>query len=197
MHKIIIILLLMCCTLSANDKWYIRGGSGINFMSLPEDEVLDIDLEMDTGLLAFMTVGHQFNQVLRSEVELGYRINEGYMIVNHAFSAPMEGNIKCYTGMMNLLLDFPFQEYFILSFGGGIGMQKTHGALKTDWLFNEQKKSPPHEREFLSRGLCIQGICGLQVIVSSKISIGGEYRFWSCHDFSQSNSLNGFMRVSF
>lgn len=192
----LIVILLAISNLQALDKWYIRGGAGINYLTLPIDEALELDVEMDTGLYSFLSVGHQFTPNLRAELEAAYRINEGYIILNSVFTSPLEGGIECYSGMLNLMLDFPFQEVFVLSLGAGTGLEKTHGHLKTDWQMSGQKTSV-QPKEFYSRGLCGQGIVGLMIVVSPKICLGGDYRFWSCLEFSQNGSLAGFLTVSF
>lgn len=182
-------LLIFCFLFSSvfGQEWYVRGGLGINYMDLPSKE--DIQVEMNTGLYAYGTVGYQFNDSLRSEIEGAYRTNKGLRAKTKTQITHLDGTLYQASGMINLHLDFPFQKIFIFSIGAGVGLHRTDGQINA--LFAHQDWGKVLEVFDVRReGFASQGIFGVRAAFSDKISGGLEYRHWKALECIQCDTLS-------
>lgn len=193
MNKFFILFLFIFTPLFAQEKWYVKGGIGINYLNPPSQDILE--LEMDTGFYSNATIGYQFNEHLHSEIEGAYRCNEGYAASMDGMHNDLKGKVSSYAGMINLLLDFPFQDIFILSLGGGTGIHKTIGELNT--TFEGTNLTYVQIVNLRKEGMAVQGICGMHVHLSPRFCLGGEFKFWKAVDSIQCNTVSFNLKLAF
>lgn len=186
MYKYLMIICFLFSTVFGQE-WYVKGGLGINYMKLPSKG--EIQVEMNTGLYAHGTVGYQFNDNLRSEIEGAYRTNKGSRAKTEVEITHLDGTLYQASGMINLLLDFPFQKIFIFSIGAGVGLHRTDGQINA--IFSYEKWGKMMEVFDVRReGFASQGIFGVRAAFSDKISGGLEYRHWKALECIQCDTLS-------
>lgn len=168
-------LLLFLPFAQANESplWYIKVGTGLNYITLPQDSYEVI--EADTGRYINFTAAYQFQQNIHAEIDLSYRRNKGYCVVVDALSLPITGQIHTSAGLVNIVLDFPFQDIFVFSIGGGVGTQRTKGTLKYNCRFDNFTKDLPDFR-YHKEGICSQGSLRIMARFTERFGICGEYK---------------------
>jgi hypothetical protein len=194
MYKYLIFFLFIFSPLCAQEKWYVKGGLGINYVTIPKKG--DIDVAMETGFYGSGVLGYQFNEHLRTEIEFSYRANEGYEAKAGSLHAHMDGSMYSFSGITNLLLDFPFEEIFIFSFGGGVGLHKTDGNLSATFDYKDWGRIC-EVMDVRKEGVVVQGLFGLLVRLSPQFGAGIEFKYWKVPDHVQSNTLAFNLKLGF
>jgi OmpA-OmpF porin, OOP family len=109
---------------------YLGAGAGINFandLSLSGGSELDSDL----GWAGIGTIGFRFGNGLRTELEGGYRFNDGDI---NGISA----NTRTWNAMANLLYDLETGTFLEPYIGAGLGAVNTEMANDSEWAFAYQ-----------------------------------------------------------
>jgi outer membrane protein OmpA-like peptidoglycan-associated protein len=130
---------------------YLGAGAGINFAN-----DLDVsngnELDSDLGWAGIGTIGFRFGNGLRSELEGGYRFNDGNI---NGVSA----NTKTWNAMANLLYDLETGTFLEPYIGAGVGAVNTEMANDAEWAF------------------AYQGIAGLAFEVNDWVEPFIDYRY--------------------
>jgi outer membrane protein OmpA-like peptidoglycan-associated protein len=130
---------------------YLGAGAGINFAN-----DLDLsggnELDSDIGWAGIGTLGFRFGNGLRTEVEGGYRFNDGEI---NGISA----NTKTWNAMANLLYDLETSTFLEPYIGFGLGAVNTEMANDSEWAF------------------AYQGIAGMAFEVSDWVEPFIDYRY--------------------
>jgi outer membrane protein OmpA-like peptidoglycan-associated protein len=130
---------------------YLGAGAGINFAN-----DLDLsggnELDSDIGWAGIGTIGVRLGNGLRSELEGGYRFNDGNI---NGISA----NTKTWNAMANLLYDLETGTIFEPYVGFGLGAVNTEMANDSEWAF------------------AYQGIAGLSFEVNDWVEPFIDYRY--------------------
>jgi opacity protein-like surface antigen len=200
MKKFILFLFLFLPTLFAQEnfvphKWYLKAGIGINYISVPKEQNSILDL--DTGLYANLSAGYQFKENLHGEIEGAYRNNKGFSIKKDQFDGSLTGSIYTYCGLINLILDFPFEEYFIFSIGAGTGPQKTEGKLSYHIYNKFGQVESTKSIQIRNEGIAVQGIIRLLIRFAPRFGVCGEYKYWKAPDFNQNSTLAANLKLDF
>ena len=197
MKRYIIALLLFISPLfgeiSEINKWYVSKAIGINYMHIPDKGIYSLDI--DTGFYASLTLGHQFKDNVRGELENAFRVNSAYEIHRLNYVTQLKGKIKSFSSALNFLMDFPFQDDFVFTLGGGIGLHSTTGKIHYD--FKMSNLSNKEEFNMRKEGIMIQAVASLKVIFTSALSSSLNYKFWHSPDFMQQNTLSCSLNLAF
>jgi OOP family OmpA-OmpF porin len=130
---------------------YLGAGAGVNFAN-----DLDVsggnELDSDIGWTGIGTIGVRFGNGLRSELEGGYRFNDGDI---NGISA----NTKTWNAMANLLYDLETGTMLEPYVGFGLGAVNTEMANDSEWAF------------------AYQGIAGMSFEVSDWVEPFIDYRY--------------------
>lgn len=130
---------------------YLGAGAGINFAN-----DLDLsggnELDSDIGWAGIGTLGFRFGNGLRTELEGGYRFNDGEI---NGISA----NTKTWNAMANLLYDLETGTLLEPYIGFGLGAVNTEMANDSEWAF------------------AYQGIAGMAFEVSDWVEPFIDYRY--------------------
>jgi outer membrane protein OmpA-like peptidoglycan-associated protein len=142
---------------------YLGAGAGLNFLN-------DLDLsaggevDADLGWAAIGTVGYRFGNGLRTELEGGYRFNDGDI-------AGVSANTETFSGMANLLYDWDLDLIVEPYLGAGVGAVNSEMANDSEWAF------------------AYQGIAGLSVEFNQWVEAFVDYRFLGTIGYEDADPL--------
>ncbi len=176
--KILITLLAISSPLVADEigKGYTaRLFAGFNDISMsfhPSTKV-----KVKPGQVAGAAVGYKFNEQLHAEVEGSYRFNEVDKIEiagrRKQFIVPINGDIKSFSLVGNVLYDLPFKKYVQPYIGVGMGGT----AEYADWSVNIIEDSVWLDYEGGNRAaLSYQLIAGIHLPQTKNFTCGVEFR---------------------
>ena len=118
------------------------------------------EAKFDKGLSGSVSYGTEFMEPLLWEVELGYNEND----VESAPANTVEGNLKAYSAMVNLLLEVDFLPIVEPYIGAGAGYAHIADDESSDNV------------------LAYQAIGGLEFEVINDISLVAEYKYMRADD---------------
>lgn len=130
---------------------YLGAGAGINFAN-DLDLSAGNELDSDIGWAGIGTIGFRFGNGLRTELEGGYRFNDGDI---NGISA----NTKTWSAMANMLYDLETGTFLEPYIGAGLGAVNTEMANDSEWAF------------------AYQGIAGMNFEVSDWVEPFIDYRY--------------------
>lgn len=148
----------------AGEGWYFGLEGGNNWID--DTSVVRVinagppfatEFGFDSGWAAFLTIGHKFSSRWRLELEGGYRRNDFELGPNE---------LSEWSAMANALYDIPLTERVGLSIGVGAGAD--YATLKLPAvLFDES-----------SWNFAYQGIAGFSYVVSPRVDVFANYRYF-------------------
>jgi opacity protein-like surface antigen len=130
---------------------YIGAGAGLNFLN-DLDLSAGGDVDTDLGWAGIGALGFRFGNGLRTELEGGYRFNDGDI-------AGVSSNVKTWSAMANLIFDWDTGTIIEPYIGAGLGAVNTEIANDSEWAF------------------AYQGIAGIGFEVNDWIEPFIDYRF--------------------
>ena len=167
-------------------NWYLRGSTGLNFISIPSTSKASIDT--DVGFALIGSVGYRFSDTFRAEGELAYRHNslDQFVLEGNGghLALDLDGGISSFACMANILFDLPVNWTFLPYLGVGLGGFHEWADGRVSVL-----KGTPDDIYFKSKisGPAYQLIAGMNLLRCYKIDTGIEYRFFD----SLSNTESG------
>jgi opacity protein-like surface antigen len=166
--------------------WYVGGGGGGNWVNntAPLTTGGDtLDTEFETGWALTGDIGYRWwDSGFRVALELGYRSND----IESIFEAPnggvpttdtdIDGDVRQFSAIINMLFDFPIGEDAVFTLGAGIG-----GASADFDAVDQSTGDVLIEDADDGFQLAYQGIAGLALGVSDHVELFAEYRYMANH----------------
>ena len=121
---------------------------------------------VDQGWAAFATAGYAFNNNWRVELEGGYRANEFDTNIIGGVETPMDGDIREYTAMANVLYDFESFSDLVMSLGLGVGGDYSRVSTVAPTSFHDSQTA-----------LAFQALAGFSYPVTSWMDLTLNYRY--------------------
>jgi OOP family OmpA-OmpF porin len=118
----------------------------------------------DTGWAIFGTVGYAFESGIRTELELGYRMNNAIQDGTGS-TIHTDGELREFTIMANALYDIDLTDDLSLSVGAGVGVDRARFTIPCACLDED------------SWSLAYQGIAGLNYALGSQTQLFVNYRY--------------------
>jgi outer membrane protein OmpA-like peptidoglycan-associated protein len=143
--------------------WYFGAEAGWNAVqdsSLPASGYADLQFENNRGY--FLTLGHAFEGNWRLELEGGYRQND---LEKYNFLPAPGGDIKEYSGFLNVIKDIPLSKRWLFDLGAGVGFD------------NVRLRGPFGGLKDGDTVVAAQGIAGLTYRLSNHWDISATYRY--------------------
>ena len=143
--------------------------------------VVDDDLKFDhkpVGIDLDLIGGYDFGMI-RAEVEAGYKrssldeIDSG-LSEGAIFENSVDGNVRVYSVMANVLLDFGPEDGWNGYVGGGVGAANVRYKINLDAGGDLGGGSGSDS----DRSLAYQGIAGVRKAITDNIDLGIKYRYF-------------------
>jgi len=157
------------------NNWYVSIHGGIKFGEDWDDEVddgdFDIDIESDDGWRIGAAIGYSFSSIFSIEGELSYLTQDldhadcDDCIVDDEFD--LDGDVRIWTGMVNLIAGFPVGNFFRPYVGAGAGF--AHVSL--DDLDFDNFDLDDSDTSFAA-----QAFAGIDLMLTDNMALGGRYR---------------------
>jgi len=142
--------------------WYFgleAGWSAVNDSSIDGTGLVDLQFENQrTGLI---TLGHAFDGNWRLELEGGYREND---LDKVNFVHAGSGQLREYSGFINVLKDVPLSNRWLFDFGAGVG-------------FDNVRFKDHLSRKDGDTVIAVQGIAGLTYRLANHWDLDATYRY--------------------
>lgn len=183
-------------------------GAGINYMQ-PDTDVsndgdagmgmfaFDSDADYKNGIGMYAALGKAFGNGFRAELEFSYRSNDIRHIASDGagFSgwpaSTLQGDMKSYTGMFNLLYDFETTSKVTPYVGVGLGI----AGVDPDFTGNNTSGAPTPALTIGNFGattaMAYQGIVGLGFALADNLTLDVSYRYFGTDKRHFSSTLNG------
>ena len=170
---------------SANEGLYGAIGAGLSYMQPDQDFEIpnswDSDIDYDNGIGVYTALGYAYANGLRGELEFSYRDNDARHIPgdNAGFSGwpdGVDGGIRAYTVMANLIKDFDTESPLTPFLGIGLGGAR----LKADYrASNPVALGGPSTLvvDDSTTRLAAQGIAGLSYALAEGLDFDLSYRY--------------------
>jgi OmpA-OmpF porin, OOP family len=143
---------LVACPVSADEPGlYVGGGAGLNFLN-DLDLSAGGDVNTDLGWAGIGTLGFRLGNGIRTELEGGYRFNDGNI-------GGASSNVRTWSGIANLIYDWDTGSIFEPYAGVGLGAVNAEIANDSEWAF------------------AYQGIAGVSFEINDWIEPFIDYRF--------------------
>ncbi len=134
--------------------------------------------EFETGAVASISVGYEYDSGWRNEIELGSRWSDADSISNSAASGDVRALSAMLNGYYDLSTDGPFSPYV----GLGLGAAKVKA--------NSLSPVAATSINDTDTALAYQGIVGMSYQVSQGMAFNADYRYFSTRDLDF-NTGNG------
>jgi outer membrane protein OmpA-like peptidoglycan-associated protein/outer membrane protein W len=102
---------------------YLSLGGGVNWTQDSDLDGLGRTADFDTGWLGTLAAGYRYGNNLRTEIELGYRANDLDSVSGIGSST---GDVTAWSGMLNVLYDFPTGTAWRPYLGAGLGAARVN-----------------------------------------------------------------------
>ena len=168
--------------LAADQSWYagVEGGlmivedatfNTVYVSGIERDDAFDLDHKrgVDLDLIG----GYDFG-MFRAEVEAGYKrasVDEIRLARTNRF-ADVDGSVRVYSAMANLMLDFGPDDRWSGFVGGGAGLANVRYKL------NYLNGALPASGKDSDRSIAYQAIAGVRVAMSDSVDLGLKYRYF-------------------
>lgn len=160
-------MLAFAAAAQAEEGFYVGIAGGAN--NVHDDKVsgtgINAGAEYDWGYAAMGSLGYQYNNGLRSELELGYRRND----MDSIGSVSAQGNVDAMSAMLNVLYDFDLSDMVntYVGVGGGV-VQVDYNGFRAGGVpvINDSDTVP-----------AIQGIAGASIPLSSQTDAFLNYQY--------------------
>ncbi len=142
--------------------WYFgleAGWNAVSDTSIPAAGLLD--LQFENGRAAFLTFGYAFEGNWRLELEGGYRDND---LEKRNFVPAFGGDLREYSGMINVRKDIPLSKRWLFDIGAGVGLDNAR--------FEDQTTLKDGDTVIAG-----QAIAGLTYRLSNHWDISATYRY--------------------
>ena len=150
-------------------EFYLGLGGGANFLhdSDVSGSGIDVDADFDTGHAGILSVGHKYENGLRTELEFGYRSND----IDSVSGLAGSGDVDAWSGMVNLLYDVDMNSQFspYVGIGAGVGRVSVDGAAPFAGATIDDDDT----------GFAYQGIAGLSYKLMPSLDLFGDYRYFA------------------
>lgn len=153
-------------------QYYVFGGAGANLPLETEAKngTFSDDIDYDVNPAGIAGLGYYYNDVMRTEVELGYRTNKVDEIAGS--SAGIAGDATTYSAMVNVVFDFKNNTAITPYIGGGLGIAHVDldgvNPVNTSLTLDDTTTIPAG-----------QAIAGLSYSLNKNWDIFADYRFFS------------------
>jgi outer membrane protein OmpA-like peptidoglycan-associated protein len=120
----------MAGSAQAGTGWYVGLSGGANWVEDtapfgvnpgPDAIVANTEYEFDTGWIVTGAIGYKWASNWRAEFELGYRSNDGEVVIGGVTVPNLDLEMNQFTQFLNVLYDYPVSDKWNLSVGVGIG----------------------------------------------------------------------------
>ncbi len=118
----------------------------------------------DTGWAVFGSVGYAFESGIRTELELGYRMNNAIQDGTGS-TIHTDGELREFTIMANALYDIDLTDDLSVSLGAGVGVDRARFTIPCACLDED------------SWSFAYQGIAGLNYALGSQTQLFVNYRY--------------------
>jgi opacity protein-like surface antigen len=137
--------------------WYVGVEGGLEFDG-------HFDTQADTGYTLIATVGHNLGQNFALEGEVGYR-SASFTLFDY--------DVDQFSVMLNGVYEAPLTEQFMLSVGGGLGLDFIHVSIPTLPFFPVDEESVQFAAQFK---------VGLSFELSETTDVIANYRYMKVFD---------------
>lgn len=183
--------------------FYISAAGGavwVNDIDLLDEIDFSWIAEFDTGWAALGALGYDYGNGVRGELEVGYRDNDGEIVIDGPEGFFDSANVKALTIMANGLYDYDTGSSFTPFIGFGLGAAQVDGDFTG--IFSDDK----------AWAFAYQFIGGLNIGMSDRMELFADYRYlatagleWDFdvipdvvdHDEYRSHTVTGGIRVRF